>query len=290
MLVTCVCYSRTTDGAHALLLTQSATGLAAVYTEEVADGDSTSSIAEGLARTLAHLLGPTEEVASRFGAKLASGKGVHAIRLNQRTSLLLIPCRFETPGADSILRWVPARELVEPSAILPQLATQLSTLLTYTSAQTLLCRLATAASVAVPRTRHLSPPPPPPDKTVPRKLDTDLFLGEVDAAVNEPLLRMLGITLILVFEGAETNEASNVWDPHRATAVAKELGATLVVIPRDAVTVTALEGMSLLGECCDMLELGVSNGGALLAGDIDGCTQPGPAWVACALRASSALL
>ena len=154
MLVTCVCYSRTTDGAHALLLTQSATGLAAVYTEEVADGDSTSSIAEGLARTLAHLLGPTEEVASRFGAKLASGKGVHAIRLNQRTSLLLIPCRFETPGADSILRWVPARELVEPSAILPQLATQLSTLLTYTSAQTLLCRLATAASVAVPRTRH----------------------------------------------------------------------------------------------------------------------------------------
>ena len=278
------CYTRSSDGAHALLLMQSAGGLVALLTEDN-DGDGTSGIAEHLARILVDLCVQTD-LASWFATKLASGKGVHDIRLDERSSLLLVPCRFESPGADSSLRWVAAKELIEPGAGRNQLAAQLSTLLACEPARRLLSRLATAAAAA-PASATTSVPSLP-DDSVPRKLVTDVFLGEIAAAVNEPLLRMLGITLILIFPGPEGTEGASGPIVSRASEVAEELNATLAVVRHEDVTTTGMDGMALLGECCDMLELGVSSGGALLAGDIDGSTRPGPVWVACALRAASA--
>ena len=43
---------------------------------------------------------------------------------------------------------------------------------------------------------------PPPDPSVPRRIDTDVFLGELPSACNEELLQLLGIKHILLFAPA----------------------------------------------------------------------------------------
>ena len=285
-----------------LLLLRGSTGLCAISVEE-ADSSSTDASATSVASTAAVALcrgtgrllippgGTSTDVHAQLAAKITARKGVHLLKA-ESCRLLLVPTRhapLAESGNDAALEWVSVLDLVMESSykasMAATLAPSLTQLLTSTKAQALLRQLASAPP---PRAARPSPDEAeeesyvvPVDPSVPRKLDTDLFLGERAAAANKELLKMLGIAHVLLFPAAEEDEASTA----EAAAAASALGATLTVV-------SGAGGSAMLGECCDLLEYGVASGGILLSGPIDGVSSAaGATWaVSAAFRSDRAWL
>ena len=273
-------YTRTSDGFHALLLRSEGHCLTAF----AVDGGDIPAASATVLRCTGDLLVPPgrspEQVESQLVAKITAGKGVHELQNADGICLLLVPVRHVQPNAQGNLKWVPVTELTHSNLLATPLgvSSSLRAVLSSDSSQQLVAKLGRSAKLDP---RPLTPPPP--DASVPRKLDTDLFIGELSAVANEPLLRILGIRMIVAF--ADANGPAEEWSA--AMAASKELEASLVTITADQEAASNDGRAALLRDCCDLLVHGIGEGGVLLAGPIDGSTAPGPAWVACAHLAAS---
>ena len=127
-----------------------------------------------------------------------------------------------------------------------------------------------------------SAPAAAPPADVPRKLATDLYLGELASAANEELLRALGISHILVVAAGGAASATTV------AAAARSLGARLGVVDDASASVLDGEEDNLLAECCAFVAEGCGSGGALVAGPLYDTTERLPAAVVAACAAALA--
>ena len=307
-------YTRSVDGTRSLLLNRSGAGLAAfpIYAAEQLSGlsgGSDEALASAAAAALCHgtgsLFAPAGGTAAdaqmHLTAKITGRKGIHMLQAD-RFRLLLVPTT-EVPTSGTTLTWVPAAALI--GAPTEELVLPLSTVLASAASQLLLQRLATAVTASSASKKAAAEDEAyvvAIDPGVPRRLATDLFLGETAAAANKELLSMLGIVHVLLFASGMAAEQPKADQTHNgessggsasveaATSVAASIGATLTVVDLGVCGDAARAGDAalLLGECCDLIEQGVANGGILMAGPVDSVSGVGPTWVACAYLAASA--
>ena len=127
-----------------------------------------------------------------------------------------------------------------------------------------------------------SAPAAAPPADVPRKLATDLYLGELASAANEELLRALGVSHILVVAAGGAASATAV------AAAARSLGARLGVVDDASASVLDGEEDSLFADCCAFVAEGCGSGGALVAGPLYDATERLPAAVVAACAAALA--
>ena len=307
-------YARSVDGTRSLLLNRSGAGLAAfpIYAAEQLSGlsgGSDEALASAAAAALCHgtgsLFAPAGGTAAdaqmHLTAKITGRKGIHMLQAD-RFRLLLVPTT-EVPTSGTTLTWVPAAALI--GAPTEELVLPLSTVLASEASQLLLQRLATAVTASSASKKAAAEDEAyvvAIDPGVPRRLATDLFLGETAAAANKELLSMLGIVHVLLFASGMAAEQPKADQTHNgessggsesvkaATSVAASIGATLTVVDLGVCGDAARAGDAalLLAECCDLIEQGVANGGILMAGPVDSVSGVGPTWVACAYLAASA--
>ena len=307
-------YARSVDGTRSLLLDRSGAGLAAfpIYVAEQLSGlsgGSDEALASAAAAALCHgtgsLFAPAGGTAAdaqmHLTAKITGRKGIHMLQAD-RFRLLLVPTT-EVPTSGTTLIWVPAASLI--GAPTEQLVLPLSTVLASAASQLLLQRLATAVTASSASKNAAAEDEAyvvAIDPCVPRRLATDLFLGETAAAANKELLSMLGIVHVLLFSSGMAAEQPKADQTHNGdssgatasmeavTSVAASIGATLTVVDLGICGDTARAGDAalLLAECCDLIEQGVANGGILMAGPVNSVAGVGPTWVACAYLAASA--
>lgn len=307
-------YTRSVDGTRSLLLNRSGAGLAAfpIYAAEQLSGlsgGSDEALASAAAAALCHgtgsLFAPAGGTAAdaqmHLTAKITGRKGIHMLQAD-RFRLLLVPTT-EVPTSGTTLTWVPAAALI--GAPTEELVLPLSTVLASAASQLLLQRLATAVTASSASKKAAAEDEAyvvAIDPGVPRRLATDLFLGETAAAANKELLSMLGIVHVLLFASGMAAEQPKADQTHNgessggsesvkaATSVAASIGATLTVVDLGVCGDAARAGDAalLLAECCDLIEQGVANGGILMAGPVDSVSGVGPTWVACAYLAASA--
>ena len=307
-------YARSVDGTRSLLLDRSGAGLAAfpIYVAEQLSGlsgGSDEALASAAAAALCHgtgsLFAPAGGTAAdaqmHLTAKITGRKGIHMLQAD-RFRLLLVPTT-EVPTSGTTLTWVPAAALI--GAPTEELVLPLSTVLASAASQLLLQRLATAVTASSASKNAAAEDEAyvvAIDPCVPRRLATDLFLGETAAAANKELLSMLGIVHVLLFSSGMAAEQPKADQTHNGdssgatasmeavTSVAASIGATLTVVDLGICGDTARAGDAalLLAECCDLIEQGVANGGILMAGPVNSVAGVGPTWVACAYLAASA--
>ena len=307
-------YARSVDGTRSLLLDRSGAGLAAfpIYVAEQLSGlsgGSDEALASAAAAALCHgtgsLFAPAGGTAAdaqmHLTAKITGRKGIHMLQAD-RFRLLLVPTT-EVPTSGTTLIWVPAASLI--GAPTEQLVLPLSTVLASAASQLLLQRLATAVTASSASKNAAAEDEAyvvAIDPCVPRRLATDLFLGETAAAANKELLSMLGIVHVLLFSSGMAAEQPKADQTHNGdssgatasmeavTSVAASIGATLTVVDLGICGDAARAGDAalLLAECCDLIEQGVANGGILMAGPVNSVAGVGPTWVACAYLAASA--
>ena len=307
-------YARSVDGTRSLLLDRSGAGLAAfpIYVAEQLSGlsgGSDEALASAAAAALCHgtgsLFAPAGGTAAdaqmHLTAKITGRKGIHMLQAD-RFRLLLVPTT-EVPTSGTTLIWVPAATLI--GAPTEELVLPLSTVLASAASQLLLQRLATAVTASSASKNAAAEDEAyvvAIDPCVPRRLATDLFLGETAAAANKELLSMLGIVHVLLFSSGMAAEQPKADQTHNGdssgatasmeavTSVAASIGATLTVVDLGICGDAARAGDAalLLAECCDLIEQGVANGGILMAGPVNSVAGVGPTWVACAYLAASA--
>ena len=307
-------YARSVDGTRSLLLNRSGAGLAAfpIYAAEQLSGlsgGSDEALASAAAAALCHgtgsLFAPAGGTAAdaqmHLTAKITGRKGIHMLQAD-RFRLLLVPTT-EVPTSGTTLIWVPAATLI--GAPTEELVLPLSTVLASAASQLLLQRLATAVTASSASKNAAAEDEAyvvAIDPCVPRRLATDLFLGETAAAANKELLSMLGIVHVLLFSSGMAAEQPKADQTHNGdssgatasmeavTSVAASIGATLTVVDLGICGDAARAGDAalLLAECCDLIEQGVANGGILMAGPVNSVAGVGPTWVACAYLAASA--
>ena len=307
-------YARSVDGTRSLLLDRSGAGLAAfpIYVAEQLSGlsgGSDEALASAAAAALCHgtgsLLAPaggtSADAQMHLTAKITGRKGIHMLQAD-RFRLLLVPTT-EVPTSGTTLIWVPAATLI--GAPTEELVLPLSTVLASAASQLLLQRLATAVTASSASKNAAAEDEAyvvAIDPCVPRRLATDLFLGETAAAANKELLSMLGIVHVLLFSSGMAAEQPKADQTHNGdssgatasmeavTSVAASIGATLTVVDLGICGDAARAGDAalLLAECCDLIEQGVANGGILMAGPVNSVAGVGPTWVACAYLAASA--
>ena len=307
-------YARSVDGTRSLLLDRSGAGLAAfpIYVAEQLSGlsgGSDEALASAAAAALCHgtgsLFAPAGGTAAdaqmHLTAKITGRKGIHMLQAD-RFRLLLVPTT-EVPTSGTTLIWVPAATLI--GAPTEELVLPLSTVLASAASQLLLQRLATAVTASSASKNAAAEDEAyvvAIDPCVPRRLATDLFLGETAAAANKELLSMLGIVHVLLFSSGMAAEQPKADQTHNGdssgatasmeavTSVAASIGATLTVVDLGICgdATRAGDAALLLAECCDLIEQGVANGGILMAGPVNSVAGVGPTWVACAYLAASA--
>ena len=315
-------------GSHALLLSvdggsTDACGWASPSLGEDAVETAVSGLLTRLHGTMAEALEGTS-----LRAKLAAGRGVHEVRLEEADRrLILVPTPHEQPPHDLGVRWIGAAELLQRvdddsdgdgnsddgddgygggeaegdgaagADAPPPLSRALSSLLAAQNGQRLLRKLAAPVKSA-PRTAAAeevaaaetaaAEAAAQADQSVPRRLATDLFVGGLASASNEPLLRMLGTTHVVLLlgdaaPGGDEGEIGARPGVAGALSAARALDATLIVVPDAEGCVLRGESRHLLAECLGAIEAGLADGGALIAGPLCGA---GAAWVSCAHLAS----
>jgi len=185
--------------------------------------------------------GTAADAQMHLTAKITGRKGIHMLQAD-RFRLLLVPTT-EVPTSGTTLTWVPAAALI--GAPTEELVLPLSTVLASAASQLLLQRLATAVTASSASKKAAAEDEAyvvAIDPGVPRRLATDLFLGETAAAANKELLSMLGIVHVLLFASGMAAEQPKADQTHNgessggsasveaATSVAASIGATLTVV------------------------------------------------------------
>ena len=123
------------------------------------------------------------------------------------------------------------------------------------------------------------------DVGVPRKLATNLFLGECAAAHNVELLAMLGIARVMQLVPAPT-EGTSALVAEEAAAAAAAVCTEVVIVDDAAGALAAGEAASLLSDCATWLTAATDEASVLVAGDLNGAATPHAAWIACAFVAA----
>ena len=188
--------------------------------------------------------------------------------------LFLLPATYVKPPDDSALAWVPAGDLAAQTVrISPRLLRVLETpaalkMLLQNLSQPARGRPAEASGATEDE-------PAPPDPSVPRRLAPDLFLGEIEAAANEELLRVLGVRRILLSLPDVSAMASAPAEATRAdasvaavVAVASKLGAEVCVVRQPHEALESGMAAALLREACGWIEEGLESGCVLVCGPL----------------------
>ena len=235
-----------------------------------------------------------EEAAAHLLSKLQAGKGVHRLATSSDEGVLfLTPTRRVTPPAASRLEWVPAVELLAAldgtDAARGWSAELRQALCVPTGRQALQHVVQIRTGPARWATLSTDPDETPMDASVPRRVASNLFLGDLPACRNTPLLGMLAISrVLLLLPDEEEAEVGGGGDSSGAAAqleaaaaeTAEAVGAELAVVRGAAAALRGGEASALLLEACGWMAPAVEDGGLLVAGRLDG--RISPAWLVAA--------
>eukprot|EP00965_Chrysotila_dentata_P261979 6214430-Pleurochrysis_carterae.AAC.1 len=303
--VSAVAYAISEAGA-ALLLRRGQNGEHEVCTaENECGGDQTWAAAAELlcsSLPLPMIAAATESsdpagVTAMLTARISLGVGVYTVSTDS-SKLVFVPVRHQAVPDGVDFDWVSAAQLVAPSpagprtAAAPLLERRSALLLLSHTGRIALVKLISKterAQIAAPQEEQAV------DPTIPRKLQQGLFLGEMATVRNEDLLRMLGISHVLIVHDQDTDleNPSHVGKVAEQVAAAIEVGARLrastwvLEVAHDAATNG--NAKSLLEEACLWILQGMDEGCVLVAGDL--CKlRASTVWVSSALLAATAAL
>ncbi|KAL3914206.1 MAG: hypothetical protein SGPRY_007706, partial [Prymnesium sp.] len=303
--VSALAYTRSERGAELLLQRCGATLCAHDFVPSPSEEQKLPLAAKQLSEATGSLLDPGGASSeNQLLVKLRRGKGVVELRAAGRT-LFLVPSRRAEPppapeGTSSSLEWCSLTQLLSrveagSRSVDPTLRALLEPCDVHT--QLLLRRI--SQPLPSPSPSSSSAPPMEPS-SVPRKLATDLFLGEPSVLAQEELLRGLGISHVLLLSSptplsspnppsSTSPSASSTTPPEdeqilKASAACKRIGASLALISAAAEAVAQGESHALLSEACGFIRFALAcrRGVLLLAGPMSGAGTLGPAWLACA--------
>ena len=325
MRAAAACYTRASDGTHLLLLRRSIDGALEAFdcSEPSLEAHCVASaLSRGTGSLFAPADNPAEDVEAYLASKIRAGRGIRELSA-EGLRLCLVPVRHVALDPTRLaLEWVPASDLLLTSgnnALSPSLTALLGT----SNSQHVLIQMAKgvqggkaakAEAEANADADEEAEYIPAIDPTVPRKLDTDIFLGELSSVLNEALVGFLGITHVLIVapdvdddmpasharigggsgcdagvggDGPVAAAASATVSPASfsvafAVALAKRMGLTLAILRGGVAAVRDGQAASLLAEGCDFISLGRARGGVLIAGPIAQDAEANPAATAAA--------
>ena len=242
-----------------------------------------AALCAGTQGLLAPVGSRAEEAAAHLLSKLQAGKGVHRLATSTDEGVLfLAPTRRVAPPAGSCLEWVPAVEILaalDSDDAARVMSAELRRVLCGPSGRQALQHVVQIkAGPARRATLSTDPDETPMDASVPRRVATNLFLGDLPACRNTPLLGMLSISRVLLLlpdgeggeggvggEGGESGEGGGAAAQLEAAAAetAEAIGAELAVVRGAAAALRGGEASALLLEACGWMAPAVEEGGLL---------------------------